>query len=221
VVVDPEQAARLPELAVLSAMAHGTHPDRGEIWHALLTALATVDPHGHRDELARGLGDEIRFVSCAKQESAFLDYDFLIASHRSDVRPSFQRVARSRGRTKPFAAEVRPRAERRQCEEARVDRCRVVILIVRRGHDCGAVFVVERSSEWTRRVDTAGAETRIELRVVGPHCANGRIRLLRWPVEDETWSQIQSAAKDLGVAVLTEDEWLKLISLTQIEASSR
>jgi len=28
-------------------------------------------------------------------------------------------------------------------------------------------------------------------------------------------------AKDLGVSVLTEDEWLKLISLTQIEASSR
>jgi hypothetical protein len=43
VVVDPAQATRLPELAVLSAMAHGAHPDREEIWHALLTALATVD----------------------------------------------------------------------------------------------------------------------------------------------------------------------------------
>jgi hypothetical protein len=43
VVVDPVQATRVPELAVLSAMAHGTHPDREEIWHALLTALASVD----------------------------------------------------------------------------------------------------------------------------------------------------------------------------------
>ncbi|PXY27751.1 hypothetical protein [Prauserella muralis] len=43
VVTDVGDAARAPELAVLSAMAHGTHPDRDKVFHALLTALRTVD----------------------------------------------------------------------------------------------------------------------------------------------------------------------------------
>lgn len=44
VVTDAEQAVRLPELAVLSAMAHGgSHPDRDKIFHTMLTALQTVD----------------------------------------------------------------------------------------------------------------------------------------------------------------------------------
>jgi hypothetical protein len=43
VVIDPDQAVRVPELAVLSAIAHPAHPDRLLVWHALLTALATVD----------------------------------------------------------------------------------------------------------------------------------------------------------------------------------
>lgn len=43
VVTDTEQATRAPELAVLSTMAHGTHPDRDKIFHALLTALTNID----------------------------------------------------------------------------------------------------------------------------------------------------------------------------------
>ncbi|MEU6645080.1 hypothetical protein ABZ863_21300 [Saccharomonospora sp. NPDC046836] len=43
VVTDTDQATRAPELAVLSAIAHSTHPDRDKIFHALLTALTTVD----------------------------------------------------------------------------------------------------------------------------------------------------------------------------------
>lgn len=46
VVTDPDRASETPELAVLSAMAHGTHPDRDQILHALLSGLATVD-HDH------------------------------------------------------------------------------------------------------------------------------------------------------------------------------
>ncbi|MDT5029501.1 MAG: hypothetical protein QOE61_5927 [Micromonosporaceae bacterium] len=42
-VTDADQATRAPELAVLSAMAHGSHPDRDKILDALLSALATVD----------------------------------------------------------------------------------------------------------------------------------------------------------------------------------
>lgn len=43
VVTDPIRASRSPELAVLSAMAHGTHPDREKIFIAMLEALRSVD----------------------------------------------------------------------------------------------------------------------------------------------------------------------------------
>lgn len=43
VVTDPDLAGGSPELAVLSAMAHGTHPDRDQILDALLSALDSVD----------------------------------------------------------------------------------------------------------------------------------------------------------------------------------
>jgi hypothetical protein len=42
-VTDAELARRHPELAVLSAMAHGRHPDREKILDALLGAFAAVD----------------------------------------------------------------------------------------------------------------------------------------------------------------------------------
>lgn len=43
VVTDAVEAARAPELAVLSAMAHGGRPDRTGVLHALVSALAAVD----------------------------------------------------------------------------------------------------------------------------------------------------------------------------------
>jgi len=43
VVTDVEEASRAPELAVLSAMAHGGHPDRDKVLDALLTALRAID----------------------------------------------------------------------------------------------------------------------------------------------------------------------------------
>jgi hypothetical protein len=43
VVTDADQARRAPELAVLSAMAHGGGPDRVKVLQALLSALAVVD----------------------------------------------------------------------------------------------------------------------------------------------------------------------------------
>jgi len=43
VVTDAGIAARIPELAVLSAMAHGADPDRSDVLDALLGALAAVD----------------------------------------------------------------------------------------------------------------------------------------------------------------------------------
>ncbi|MGI9000315.1 MAG: hypothetical protein ACR2GH_01475, partial [Pseudonocardia sp.] len=43
VVTDAEHAARVPELAVLSALAHGADPNRSTVLDALLSALTTVD----------------------------------------------------------------------------------------------------------------------------------------------------------------------------------
>lgn len=43
VVTDPQQAVHSPELAVLSALAHGTRPEQDKIFHALLAALTSVD----------------------------------------------------------------------------------------------------------------------------------------------------------------------------------
>lgn len=43
-VTDPVEATRTPELAVLSAMAHGTDPKRGQVFQALLAALDHVHP---------------------------------------------------------------------------------------------------------------------------------------------------------------------------------
>ncbi|MGI9003964.1 MAG: hypothetical protein ACR2GH_20330 [Pseudonocardia sp.] len=44
VVTDVEYAGRVPELAVLSAIAHGGDPDRSKVLDAVVAALATVDP---------------------------------------------------------------------------------------------------------------------------------------------------------------------------------
>ncbi|MPZ25398.1 MAG: hypothetical protein GEV12_02845 [Micromonosporaceae bacterium] len=49
VVTDPAQAGRSPALAVLSAMAHGNHPDRDRILHTLMSVLVDDD---HRERYA-------------------------------------------------------------------------------------------------------------------------------------------------------------------------
>jgi hypothetical protein len=48
VVTDPDAARRMPELAVLSALAHGARPDPTPIFKALLTAIDAID-HDHAD----------------------------------------------------------------------------------------------------------------------------------------------------------------------------
>jgi len=44
VVTDLDDARRVPELVVLSAIAHGADPDRSKVLDALLSALTAVDP---------------------------------------------------------------------------------------------------------------------------------------------------------------------------------
>ncbi len=43
VVTDPQEAARTPELAVLSAIAHGAGPEQDKVFHALLAGVNTID----------------------------------------------------------------------------------------------------------------------------------------------------------------------------------
>lgn len=43
VVTDPDLARQHPQQAMLSAIAHSEHPERDQIFHALITALDTVD----------------------------------------------------------------------------------------------------------------------------------------------------------------------------------
>jgi hypothetical protein len=43
VVTDPDLARQHPHQTMLSAIAHSEHPERDRIFHALLTALDTVD----------------------------------------------------------------------------------------------------------------------------------------------------------------------------------
>lgn len=44
VVSDPDHAAAVPELSVLSALAHGARPDHHDVLHALLSALDAIEP---------------------------------------------------------------------------------------------------------------------------------------------------------------------------------
>jgi Pyruvate/2-oxoacid:ferredoxin oxidoreductase gamma subunit len=44
VIVDDKEAARSPELAVFSAIAHGSDPHGSDVLHALLTAIRGIDP---------------------------------------------------------------------------------------------------------------------------------------------------------------------------------
>lgn len=44
VVTDADQAASNPQLAGLSAIVHGAHPERDKVFHAFLSALRFVDP---------------------------------------------------------------------------------------------------------------------------------------------------------------------------------
>ncbi|GAA4592197.1 nucleotide-binding universal stress UspA family protein [Actinoplanes octamycinicus] len=44
VIIDPEEACHLPEMAILSTLAHASRPDRDALFNALFTALDTIEP---------------------------------------------------------------------------------------------------------------------------------------------------------------------------------
>ncbi|MFI5714712.1 hypothetical protein [Nocardia sp. NPDC051750] len=79
VVTDPEVATALPELAVLSAVAHPRHPDHARIWQALATGLRTLgaDPAlRYHDFILTMLPPAVRPVWEAFMSTGLRDYNF-------------------------------------------------------------------------------------------------------------------------------------------------
>jgi len=96
VVTDAEHAARVPELAVLSALAHGADPNRSTVLDALLSALTTVD--SPRAELYCDL------VLAALPEAAQRYLEELMATGTYEYQSDFARRYFSRGKAEGEAA---------------------------------------------------------------------------------------------------------------------
>ncbi len=99
-VTDVDQAARVPELAVLSAMAHGAHPDRSSVLDALLGAFAAVD-----EDRAMLYSD---VVLAALPEAAQRYLEALMNMKTYEYQSDFARRHRSQGRAE---GEAEGRAE--------------------------------------------------------------------------------------------------------------
>jgi len=100
VVTDLDEAARGPELSVLSAMAHGAHPDRSKVLDALLSALAAVD-----EDLALLYSD---IVLAALPVAAQHYLEALMTTRTYEYQSDFARRHRSQGRAE---GEAEGRAE--------------------------------------------------------------------------------------------------------------
>ncbi|MCW2876561.1 MAG: hypothetical protein JWQ95_661 [Sphaerisporangium sp.] len=100
VVTDPAEAARAPELAVLSAVAHGGDIDAQPILEALLAALAVVD-----DERARLYAD---FVLMTLPEVARKHMEVLMATGTYEYQSDFAKKYVAEGKAE---GKVEGRAE--------------------------------------------------------------------------------------------------------------
>jgi len=98
VVSDTDEAARAPELAVLSALAHGAAPDRSKVLNALLSALTTVEP-----ELASLYYD---LVLAALPRAARRYLEELMATGTYEYQSDFARRYFSQGRAEGKAEGV-------------------------------------------------------------------------------------------------------------------
>ncbi|MEV5647743.1 hypothetical protein AB0L57_05755 [Nocardia sp. NPDC052254] len=96
VVVDPEQAVELPELAVLSAVAHPTHPQHENIWKALVAALGAIgsDPAMRYYDLVLTM-----LPAAVRPEwEAFMSADLRNYEFRSDFARRYIAEGRQQGR---------------------------------------------------------------------------------------------------------------------------
>ncbi|MGW0180229.1 hypothetical protein [Nocardia sp. NPDC003345] len=104
VVTDPGLATELPELAVLSAVAHPQHPDHTQIWQALATGLRTLgeDPAlRYHDFILTMLPRAVRPAWEAFMSTGLRDYNFT-----SDFARRYIAEGRAEGRAEGEAASI-------------------------------------------------------------------------------------------------------------------
>jgi len=152
VVTDAEHAARVPELAVLSALAHGADPKRSTVLDALLSALTTVD--APRAELYCDL------VLAALPEAAQRYLEELMATGTYEYQSDFARRYFSQGKAEGEAAgEARGKAEGKAEGKATA----VLAVLLARGIDVpadirtriAACSDFDQLDTWVRRAATA------------------------------------------------------------------
>lgn len=100
VVTDPAEAARRPELAVLSAMAHGDAPEAASIASALLPVLGRLD-----DEQARFYYDLV-YDSVNEAARRALEARMKGYEYQSDFAKKYIALGRDEGRTEKAARDV-------------------------------------------------------------------------------------------------------------------
>lgn len=154
VVIDEGRAGRSPELAVLSAMAHGSHPRRDLILQALLAALESVD----RDH-ANLYAD---VVLAALPEAARHHLEELMAIRTYEYQSDFARRYYGQGRAE---GEAKGRAEGEAKGKAEGEAKAVLAFLAARGievpndayeriTDCTDL---EQLDIWIRRAATAAS----------------------------------------------------------------
>lgn len=98
VVTDIDEAGRTPELAVLSALAHGADPGRNNVLNALLSALTTVEP-----ELA-GLYYDLVLAALPRAAQRYLEE--LMATRTYEYQSDFARRYFGQGKAEGQARAV-------------------------------------------------------------------------------------------------------------------
>lgn len=131
VVTDHEQAGRAPELAVLSAMAHGGDPDRNTVLDALLGAFSALDPD---------------VVLAALPVAARRYREALVTTHAYEYQSDFARRYFFQGRTEGEANAVLAVLDTRGVEVSDEVRARIV--------ECSDL---DQLDSWVRRAVTAGS----------------------------------------------------------------
>ncbi|WP_280459199.1 hypothetical protein [Nocardia carnea] len=104
VVTDPAVATELPELAVLSAVAHPQHPDHTEIWQALAAGFRTLgeDPAlRYHDFILTMLPRAVRPAWEAFMSTGLRDYNFT-----SDFARKYLAEGRAEGRAEGEAKSI-------------------------------------------------------------------------------------------------------------------
>jgi hypothetical protein len=122
VVTDPDEASRLPELAILSTLAHVTRPDRNALFNALFTALDTLEP----DRAA--LYTDFVLAVLPSESRKFLEDYMTTTSHRyqSDFARRYFAEGEAQGKAEGKAEAVLAILEAREVEVTEAFRTKLI-----------------------------------------------------------------------------------------------